>query len=239
MPNYMLRLAFVGTNYHGWQVQPNLPTVQGKLKECLEKIFQEEVKLIGCCRTDSGVHAQEYVANFNTSRPFEETSLLRALNSLLPKDIGVHSVSPVEDTFNARYSVKGKTYLYRIWNSESRNPFLYPFSWQIPTELDMEKLGESLELIRGLHDFSGFAKLEEEKNTMIELETELRLSKPLIEIRFRASHFLRYMVRRIVGSLVKRAEGKLSRGEFEDYLRGKKSPHTAPPKGLTLEKVYL
>ena len=239
MPNYMLRLAFVGTNYSGWQIQPDTPTIQGTIKNALEKITSEEIKLIGCCRTDAGVHAQDYVANFRIDKDFECEKLLRALNSLLPKDIGVHEVKPVEEDFNARYSVKGKTYLYRIWNSSSRDPFLYPFCWNIPYSIDLSTLRDSMDMISGRHDFRGFAKLEEERDTEIDLSTDIRVEDELIEIRFTASHFLRYTVRRLVGALIKRAEGKIGRGDLEGFLKGRHCPHTAPAKGLTLERVYL
>ena len=239
MNNYMLRLAFVGTNYSGWQIQPGVPTVQGTLKEALETVFGEEIRVIGCCRTDAGVHAEDYVANFRSIKELECEKLLKALNSLLPKDIGVYEVKLVDENFNSRYSVKGKTYLYRLWNSFARNPFLYSFSWSVTRRIDLNLLSEALEIVSGRHDFRGFAKLEEEKTTVIELETKLAVSGDLIELRFTASHFLRYMVRRLVGAIVKRAEGKVSTGELYEYLKGKHCPHTAPAKGLTLERVHL
>ncbi len=239
MPNYMLRLAFVGSNYSGWQIQPQVPTVQGVLKEVIERILREEVKLTGCCRTDAGVHAQDYVANFQSSKTVDEEKLLRALNSLLPKDIGIYEVREAPESFNARFSVKGKTYLYKIWNAVSRNPFLYPFSWHIPYDLDLSLLQSALETFKGKRDFSGFAKLEEDKNTLIDLKVELTLNSPLIEIRFTASHFLRFMVRRLVGTAVEVAKGRLPPSDLTKFFEGAKSPHTAPAHGLTLEKVYL
>ncbi len=239
MPNYLIRLAFVGTNYHGWQIQPGVPTVQGTVKDALSTILSEEVKLTGCCRTDAGVHAEDYVANFLCEKEVEELKILRGLNSLLPKDIGVYEVRRVSEDFNARYSVKGKIYLYRIWNSEVRNPFLYPFSWQVPRGLDLEAMREAISLLSGVHDFSGFAKLEGEKETVIDLEADLTVKESLLEIRFRASHFLRYMVRRLVGALVHLGEGRLNLHDIERFLRGEKCPYTAPAKGLTLEKVIL
>ncbi len=99
----MLRLAFVGSNYSGWQIQPDVPTVQGTLKEALERILRERITIVGCCRTDAGVHAEDYVASFKTSREIETQTLLKALNSLLPKDIGVYEVRETEESFNARY----------------------------------------------------------------------------------------------------------------------------------------
>ncbi len=239
MPNYMLRLSFVGTNYCGWQIQPDKPTIQGELKRCIERIVGEKVKLVGCCRTDAGVHASDYVANFMCDRDVEADKLLKGLNGLLPRDIGILSVSRVEDSFNARFSVKGKTYLYRIFNFKGRDPFLYPFSWHIPMKLDIDTLVSALELISGEHDFRGFSKVEDGKKYTIELQTELKVKGPVIEMRFTASHFLRYMVRRLVGTCIEASKGKISIGSIKDFLSGKKSPFTAPPKGLTLEKVHL
>jgi tRNA pseudouridine38-40 synthase len=240
MPNYVLLLSYVGTHFHGWQVQPNLRTVQGVLKESLQRLFKEDIKLVGCCRTDTGVHAKEFVANFSAQREIKPEQLLKALNSILPQDMGIKKVW-VQEGFNARYSVKGKVYLYRILNSHSRDPFLEPFVWRIPKQLDFSIMLEASKLFLGKRDFSAFAKIEEEKNTLIELE-DVKLSKfeELIEIRIRARSFLRYMVRRIVGSLVQLGLGKISQEDIQSYLLNKKTcPFTAKAKGLTLERVIL
>ncbi|MEJ5339828.1 MAG: tRNA pseudouridine(38-40) synthase TruA [Aquificaceae bacterium] len=241
MPNYVLLLSFVGTRFHGWQVQPDLRTVQGVLKEGVERIFQQTVKVTGCCRTDAGVHALEYVANFQAERFIEPETLLKALNSLLPEDMGLRKVW-IQEGFNARYGVKGKIYLYRILNTHARDPFLEPFCWRIPHRLDYDRMLSAVELFIGRHDFSSFAKLdEEEKNTLIEIE-ELSLRKvdELIEFRVRAKSFLRYMVRRMVGSLVYMGLGKLSHEDIKNYLDGRgRCPYTAKAKGLTLERVIL
>jgi tRNA pseudouridine38-40 synthase len=240
MPNYVLLLSYVGTHFHGWQVQPNLRTVQGVLKESLQRLFKEDIKLVGCCRTDTGVHAREFVANFSAQREIKPEQLLKALNSILPQDIGIKKVW-VQEGFNARYSAKGKVYLYRILNSHSRDPFLEPFVWRIPKQLDFSIMLETSKLFLGKRDFSAFAKIEEEKNTLIDLE-DVKLSKfeELIEIRIRARSFLRYMVRRIVGSLVQLGLGKISQEDIQSYLLNKKTcPFTAKAKGLTLERVIL
>ncbi len=240
MPNYVLFLSFVGTNFHGWQVQPGLRTVQGVLKEAIERVFQHTVKLTGCCRTDAGVHALEYVANFHSERSMSPEVLLRALNSLLPEDIGIKRVW-IQEGFNARYSVKGKVYLYRLLNTHARDPFIDPFCWRIPHRLDYDRMLLVSDIFLGLHDFSGFCKLEEDKNTLIEVE-ELSLQKKeeLIEFRIRARSFLRYMVRRIVGSLIYVGLGKLSQEDIRGYIEGRgRCPYTAKAKGLTLERVLL
>ncbi|SNZ16179.1 tRNA pseudouridine(38-40) synthase TruA [Hydrogenobacter hydrogenophilus] len=241
MPNYVLLLSYVGTNFHGWQIQPNLRTVQGVLKENLQKMFKEEIKLIGCCRTDAGVHAKEFVANFSAQKEIKPEQVLKALNSMLPQDIGIKKVW-IQEGFNARYSVKGKVYLYRILNSHSRDAFIEPFVWRIPTPLDFSLMQKASSLFLGRRDFSAFAKIDdEEKNTLIELE-DVKLSKleELIEIRIRAKSFLRYMVRRIVGSLVQLGLGKIKEEDIQSYLRNEKHcPFTAKAKGLTLERVIL
>ncbi|MDW8434408.1 MAG: tRNA pseudouridine synthase A, partial [Aquificaceae bacterium] len=194
MPNYVMLLSFVGTKFHGWQVQPGLRTVQGVLKEAIEKVLCEPVKLTGCCRTDAGVHALEYVANFSAEKTLESETLLKALNSLLPEDVGIKRIW-LQEGFNSRFGVKGKVYLYRILNSHYRDPFLEPFYWRLPYRLDFERMLSASELFLGIHDFSGFAKLEEEdKNTLIEVEwVEFKKVDELIEFRIRARRFLRYM----------------------------------------------
>lgn len=240
MPNYVLLLSYVGTHFHGWQIQPNLRTVQGVLKEILQRLFKEDIKLVGCCRTDAGVHAKEFVANFSAQREIKPGQVLKALNSMLPQDIGIKKAW-IQEGFNARYSVKGKVYLYRILNSHSRDPFLEPFVWRIPKQLDFSIMSETSKLFLGKRDFSAFAKVEEKKNTLIELE-DVKLSKleDLIEIRMRAKSFLRYMVRRIVGSLVQLGLGKISQEDIQSYLLSKEPcPFTAKAKGLTLERVIL
>ncbi|SHK55810.1 tRNA pseudouridine(38-40) synthase TruA [Thermocrinis minervae] len=241
MINYLLRLSYVGTDFHGWQVQPGLRTVQGVLSEALNTILGHPVKLIGCCRTDAGVHAKDYVANFLSQKDVKDEALLKALNGMLPKDIGVKEVLKVDPTFNARYHVKEKVYSYRIHNSYRRDPFLYPFVWQLPRTLDLDAMKEACNILVGEHDFSGFAKLEEEdKNTVVHLkEVNMKVEGELITISFRASHFLRYMVRRMVGAIVHVGLGKIDLKNVEEYLKGAKCPYSAKAKGLTLEEVIL
>ena len=235
-----MRLSFIGTKYAGWQIQPRLPTIQGVLKETIQQITQEYVNLIGCSRTDAGVHALDYVANFKLNKEIDTERFLIALNSLLPDDIGVKDIKKVDDKFNARFSVRGKRYLYRIWNSKAKDPFVIPFSWVITNDLDRKAMAEAINLFKGEHDFKGFAKVEnEEKNTVINIEEAyIEFKGEIIEIRIKASHFLRYMVRRIIGAVVNVGNGRISLEDIESFLSGKKCPFTAPAKGLFLEKVY-
>ena len=239
MPNYLLRLSFIGTNYHGWQIQKDVPTVQGKITEVLKKILDEEVKVTGCCRTDAGVHALDYVANFKTGREVEGEKLLRSLNALLPRDIGIREVRIVDEDFNSRFSVKGKTYLYRIFNTPYRDPFEHPFTWHVFREMDHGTLEKACRKLSGKHDFRGFAKLEEEKETVIDLEITPERMGNLILIRFRAGHFLRYMVRRLTAFIVMASTGRLNVSDADKFMKGQTFPYKAPARGLFLERVIL
>ncbi|MEN3028105.1 MAG: tRNA pseudouridine synthase A, partial [Aquificaceae bacterium] len=189
---------------------------------------------------DAGVHALEYVANFQAQKLIEPEKILKALNSLLPEDVGLKRVWLQED-FNARFGVKGKLYLYRIMNTNARDPFLEPFSWRLPYRLDYERMRLVSELFLGIHDFSGFASVEGEKNTFIKVEdVSLRREGELIEFRVRARSFLRYMVRRMVGCLLHVGLHRLNPEDVKDYLEGRgRCPYTAKAKGLTLEKVFF
>lgn len=240
MYNYCLRLSFVGTHFHGWQVQPGLRTVQGVIEKALDELFGEGIRPTGCCRTDAGVHAKDYIANFKASRFFPLNNLLKALNALLPEDVGVSEVWLTEENFNARYSVKGKLYIYRVYPSHARNPFLEPFLWRIHYTLELEEMKKACGLFLGGHDFSGFAKLEGEEDPFVEIEEcEVVENEGIVEIRVRARRFLRYMVRRMAGALIYLGMGKLSLEDIKEFLKGKKCPYTAQAKGLTLEKVFL
>ncbi|WP_448587348.1 tRNA pseudouridine(38-40) synthase TruA [Thermocrinis sp.] len=241
MFNYCLLLSFLGSNFHGWQIQPNLRTVQGVLEDALSLVFKEELRVIGCCRTDAGVHAKEYIANFKASRCLPLPNLLKALNSILPEDMGVKKVWLESLDFSSRYSVKGKLYIYRVFPSHIRDPFIEPFLWRIPYSLNVDAMSRASELFLGTHDFSAFAKLdEEEKNPFVDIE-ECSVEKKdgIIEIRIKAKRFLRYMVRRIAGCLIYLGMGKLNTDDVREFLSGRRCPYTAKAKGLTLERVFL
>ena len=242
--NYLLELSFLGTSFHGWQYQPNVPTVQGELLKAISRLFKVDwVPLIGCSRTDAGVHAEQFFANFKVDRYIEPYKVLKALNGMLPPQIAVKKVSLVELSFNARFSAKGKIYRYLIWNSKVRNPFLLDRAWHIPFELDVENMERATKYFVGKHDFTSFAKNEEGRNTVINVEyLQIGVSGNLIEIRIKASHFLRYMVRRIVGTLVEIGRGNLKPEDVEMIMEKrdpKVAPYNAKPHGLYLHKVFL
>jgi len=241
MYNYLLELSFLGTAFHGWQYQPTARTVQGELINAIGRLFKKDwVPLVGCSRTDAGVHAEQFFANFKVDRYIEPQKVLKALNGMLPYEIAVKRVELVDLSFNARFSAKGKVYKYLIWNSRVRNPFLLGRAWHLPFELNVERMEEAARLLIGIHNFSAFAKNEEGRNPIINLELlELKREGELITIRVKASHFLRYMVRRIVGTLVEVGRGRISPQKIKDYLENKeRAPFTAKPYGLYLERVF-
>ncbi len=242
MNNYLLELSFLGTAFHGWQYQPNVRTVQGELLNALCRLFKKDwIPLVGCSRTDAGVHAEQFFANFKVDKFIELYKVKKALNGMLPPEIAVKDVKIAPLGFNARFSAKGKIYRYLIWNSEVRNPFLLGRAWHIPFPLNFEKMVEASKLFEGEHDFSNFAKNEEGRNPVINVEyLQLKKEGELIEIRIKASHFLRYMVRRIVGALVDVGMAKLSAEEIKKALQGKplKRNTNAKGYGLYLHKVF-
>ncbi|NPB05681.1 MAG: tRNA pseudouridine(38-40) synthase TruA [Aquificae bacterium] len=241
--NYLLELSFLGTGFHGWQYQPGVPTVQGELLKALSKLFKVEwVPIVGCSRTDAGVHAEQFFANFKVDRFIEPSKVQRALNGMLPPQIAVRKVELVDLSFNARFAAKAKVYRYLIWNDPVRNPFLLDRAWHVPAPLDLDAMREAASLLAGTHDFSAFAKNDEGRNPVINLEQlQISVEGSLIELKLRASHFLRYMVRRIVATLVEVGRGSLKPREVKEILESRdpsRAPFNAKPYGLYLHRVY-
>ena len=242
--NYLLELSFLGTAFHGWQYQPNVRTVQGELLKAISKLFKVDwVPLVGCSRTDAGVHAEQFFANFKVDKYIEPYKVLKALNGILPLEIAIKNVSLVDLSFNARFSAKGKIYRYLIWNSKIRNPFMLDRAWHIPFELNIEVMKEATQYFVGEHDFTSFAKNEEGRNPVIYVEyLQINASGNLIEIRIKATHFLRYMVRKIVGTLVEIGKGNLKPEDVERIMEKrdpKAAPFNAKPHGLYLYKIIF
>ncbi len=244
MRNLKLTIEYDGSNYYGWQIQKDKPTIQGKLKEVLEKLLNEDIKLTGASRTDAGVHALGQVANFKTESCFPEDKLKRALNALLPHDISILNVEEVELEFDARRKAKGKKYRYRIFNRDVPSPFEFKRSWFIPYKLDIGKMVEASKFLIGTHDFRSFSKLEREKNieTVRDIHSiEIEKTGNCIEISFLGRSFLRHMIRVIVATLVEVGKGKMAPEDVNHILKAKDrklAPFLAEPYGLYLEKVY-
>lgn len=237
-----LLLAYAGTAYHGWQRQPNAPTVQGLLAAALADLLGEPVRVVGAGRTDAGVHALGQVASFATRSQLPAPAILAALNARLPRDIRVLAARDVSSPFNARRSARSKRYAYLIWNASAALPFLAPYAWQPPRPLDVSAMAAGLRPLRGKHDFSAFrAAAGRDRSPICTLfSARLRLRGPLVALFFSADAFLHHMARNLVGSLVEVGQGKHPPEWMAELLAGRDrrlAGPTAPAHGLFLLSV--
>ncbi|MBL8149624.1 MAG: tRNA pseudouridine(38-40) synthase TruA [Blastocatellia bacterium] len=236
-----LTIQYDGTNYSGWQIQPNRPTIQATISEVLSRIENRAVTLHGAGRTDSGVHALGQVASFLSERNMPCSKMLRAINGNLPLDIRIVNVEEVESSFHARFSAKQKTYLYRIVRSEVVSPFDYRYVHHSTYKLDEDEMKRAAALLIGRHDFAAFATATEKEDTVRTLRAvELEFSSDKLNIYVTGDGFLRYMVRTIVGTLLDVGRKKFSYGYIKEILESRSreaASETAPAQGLTLLKI--
>lgn len=243
MRTIKLTIEYDGTDYLGWQVQPNGKTIQGVLEECLKRITGEEVHVIGSGRTDAGVHALAQVAHFKTKSPIDLNSLQRALNSLLPKDILIKRVEEVDSDFHARKKAIRKLYEYRIFNRPLQSVFQRHYSWHIPQKLNQEAMAKAAHFLVGEHDFSSFKSSGTPTRSTIRRVFRVGWKRDrggILRFEIEASGFLKQMVRTIVGTLVEVGKGKITPEEFQEILLSRdrrKAGPTAPAHGLFLKEV--
>jgi len=240
MQNYMLTVSYDGTDFHGWQRQPQKRTVQGVIESSLTKITRKKINVIGAGRTDAGVHALEQVANFKANLKMKEEELFAALNSILPDEVRVTSIKKVDMNFHARKMAVSKVYQYRIFNSPDISPFIsrYVLHWSSP--LDVDLMTRAALLFVREADFRAFSSERLLKPVRKVMRSEIEKKGDEIIYTVEANGFLRYMVRTMVGTLLKVGRGKMQPEKIEEIFREKKrtlfSP-TAPAKGLCLIKV--
>ena len=245
MRNIKLVIEYDGTNYLGWQVQAQGPTVQGTLEEKLALLTGEKVSLMGSGRTDSGAHALGQVANFKTKSRMEARTLRKALNSLLPPDIAVIGVEEVDEDFHARGSAKSKMYEYRILNREIRSVFHREVAWHLPQKLSLREMKEATRFLIGEHDFSSFRSVGTPTKTAIRkvFKAEWKREKEgFLRFEIEATGFLKQMVRAIVGTLVEVGKSKITVEEFRKILESKDRKNggpTAPAHGLFMKEVKV
>jgi tRNA pseudouridine38-40 synthase len=252
MTNIRLVLAYDGTDFHGWQRQPQALTIQEVLESALARITGERVKLNGSGRTDAGVHAAGQVANFETACPIPCPSLAKALNDILPAAIRVRKAEEVAATFHARYGAKSKTYRYRILQGPICPPFLARYVYHHPYPLDFRKMAMAGRRLEGEHDFTSFAgadppdkgqnKMQGGANIrqVFESRIAVRWELSLVVYEIRGSGFLHHMVRNIVGTLLEVGNGKLPPENIPAILEARnrsKAGATAPARGLCLVRV--
>jgi tRNA pseudouridine38-40 synthase len=255
MHNIKLTLAYDGTDFRGWQVQPGQPTIQGALTDVVEKLTQRRLTIHAAGRTDAGVHAIGQVAHFKTQSDLSAAEFQRAFNALLPHSIRVVAAEEVGPDFHARWNALSKTYRYRIYRERVVPPFLWRYVQHDPYPLDFAAMTEAARMFEGEHDFTSFAASSgsqeddrERTTTRVIYRSELLCTRGedaglaaeewVYEVRGRS--FLRYMLRKIVGTLVDVGRGKLAPGDipklFELRDRSKSGP-TMPPQGLCLAQV--
>ena len=233
--NLLLTLRYDGARYHGWQVQQNAVSVQSVFQQSLETILGGPHDIKGCSRTDTGVHALAYCVSVRTNSPIPPERLAAALNNHLPRDIAVTGCREVPPGFHARYSCVGKEYRYLIWNDPVRDPFWEGRALHYRYPLDEILLNRAAFHFTGRRDF---ASLCSAKSVM---RAEVFREGPLVVFCTRADGFLYHMVRIMVGTLLRVAEGKIAPEQLPAVLdaldRGRAGP-TAPPQGLYLSRVF-
>ena len=243
MRNIALRLKYDGSNYHGWQIQKNDISVQQTVQEALERVCGHPVKLTGCGRTDAGVHALRYCANFHTDCRIPADRLPLALNSRLPGDIAAVAAVDVEPEFNAIGSCIKKEYIYKILNSNIRDPFLEKRVCFYPQHLDMELMQAAAEAFVGTHDFKAVRSEGTQTKTTVRTVHWCKAEKngDIISVSICANGFLYNMCRAMVGTMVYASYGKLIPHEIPELLKlgdRRLTGPTMPPQGLYLNRVW-
>lgn len=242
MRNLLLTIRYDGSSYHGWQVQKNAVTVQQVFQKAVEKLFCEKIDIKGCSRTDSGVHANMYCVSFKTDKNIPCKNIIAGLNTYLPKDIAVTDCKEVAPDFHARYSVRSKKYVYRVYNAQIRDPFLKDYAFHYRYPLNADYLNTESQAFVGTHDFCGFCSsrsdVEDTVRTVYSFSVERKGDEVIFSVE--ANGFLYNMVRIMVGTLLFVNEGKIRPGELAqiiDSKERKRAGKTAPAQGLYLNSV--
>ena len=237
---YFIELSFKGTYYHGWQIQPDQNSIQGELTNAISKILQEKIDLIGAGRTDTGVHANQMFAHFDSDKELTNDWVYK-FNSVLPNDIVVYDIRVVDENAHARFDAISRSYEYHIWLG--RNPFELDTSWQIyKQQFDVKKMNEAAKILLEYTDFECFSKVKTDVYTFDCDITEAiwRIEGKKLIFCISANRFLRNMVRAIVGTLLEVGQGKRSLDDFRKVIESKKRSNaglSVPAQGLFLTQV--
>ena len=243
MRNLKMILEYDGSRYKGWQKQgDNDLTVQGKIESVLSEMAGEALQVLGSERTDVGVHAENYTANFHTNCDLSIEAMLEYLQENLPEDIAVKSMVEASERFHAAYNIKSKTYVYKINNNELRNVFNRKYVYHTEVKLNLEEMRIAAETLVGTHDFQGFATVASNTKSTTETINYINIVEKggIIEIEINANEFLWNMVRIIIASLLDIGEGKLKLEDIETLLTEKtesKYSLMAKTKGLSLRNI--
>jgi tRNA pseudouridine38-40 synthase len=231
----LLTLQYLGTRYAGWQMQANAVGIQSVVEEVLARMYGAPIRIEGAGRTDSGVHALAQRAHYDAPFAIPIRGLTRGMNDLLPHDIRITNVEEVADDFHCRFAAKSKTYAYQIWNADVMDVFRWETHAHVAQKLDAAKMHEVAQTLKGTQDFKRFTVIEPEVSSTIRTIADISVLSPqssVLKIRVTADGFLRFMVRRIAGSLI-----ELGRGKEDTVTALTEARWTAPAKGLVLEEI--
>lgn len=247
MSNFAMEITYDGTRYHGWQRQNNGVTVQEIIEKAIRSVTGERVTVCGCSRTDSGVHARSYILNFKSETTIPEDRLPLAINSAMKnEDVRALHCKTVDDDFSARFSNKGKEYVYQIYNRYIQNPFLKRYAWHVPTPLDFDASVRAARMFEGTYDFSAFMASGGSQKTTVRTVHSCTLSQSgseggVLTLKISADAFLYNMVRIIAGTVVFCGLGKIKSDDIPEIIKEKdrrRAGVTAPGCGLFLNEVY-
>lgn len=243
MRNLKVMMSYMGTRYHGFQRQDNAITVQQLVEGSLSKVVNKETTIYGCSRTDTGVHALQYCFSFMTESSIPMLGIVRGMNTYLPKDISILSCEEVDENFHARYSCKGKEYIYKIHNSDSPDPFTENLALHYRRPIDMELMNEACGYFIGTHDFMSFCSSVDEKKNTVKTIYDFHATKEKDEITIvvKGDGFLYNMVRIMVGTLLFVNEKKLKPLDIPKIMETRNralAGRTAQPHGLYLNRIF-
>ena len=247
MRNIVLKVAYDGTNYHGFQRQTRWLAIQNVLENRLAKIFGGKIELSAAGRTDAGVHARGQVVSFFTNGSIPVDKIPIAASSVLPSDITVRRAWEADENFSARFSVKSKIYIYKIHVDETSDPLIDRYAWHVRPPIDVGQMSAALGILIGKHDFSSFKSSSEVERNPVRtifdatINDEVLDGERLLTIRLHADGFLYRMARNIVGALVKVGRGSLTVDAFKNIFDGRDrnaAPPPAPAQGLCLHEVF-
>lgn len=236
-------MKYDGSGYHGWQRQKNADSVQQRVEEAVSALFDSPVSVSGCSRTDTGVHANCFKCNFKTEKNLPHETVINGLNFYLPEDVAVFDSVTVDMDFDARFSCRGKEYVYKIYNDSVRDPFYISRALFYRPVLDAELLTEEAQDFVGKHDFTSFRTFGSNVKTTVRTVEYAYAERDgrIVTFHVKADGFLYNMVRIMVGTLLYISEGKIARGTIPDIIEAKertRAGKTAPPEGLYLNQVF-
>ncbi|MFN8626503.1 MAG: tRNA pseudouridine(38-40) synthase TruA [Candidatus Binatia bacterium] len=239
---FRLVIAYDGTDYHGWQIQPNGRSIQATLQEAIARMTGESTSVVAAGRTDAGVHASAQVISFALQRPVTPEAVVRGLNALTPPDIAIQCADTVADDFHPRRAATTRVYVYRIWNAPWQSPFWRRYAWHVRNPLQDEPMRKAAAALIGEHDFRSFqaAGCQAKQPVRRVFRSELARRDPLLTYTIEANGFLRHMVRNIVGTLVEIGSGARDPDNLPTLFAARdrtQAGPTAPARGLCLTQV--